>query len=164
DITYWPVASIVRQAADVADEDPPGVVRSKLAGILQDLPDGVLIGERLGALLGFPGATTTPEETAWAVRKLLEGLAANRPLVLILDDLHWADRTLLGLIRQVAGSRRNAPVLFLCLARSEFADDHADWGGGRLNSTTALLARLTDQESEDLIDAVLGRGLSDRRI
>ena len=164
DITYWPIAEIVRGAADVADGDPPGVVRDKLAALLEGEPEGSRVAEHLGAVLGFPGAATTPEETAWAVRKLFEALAGARPLVAIFDDIHWADRTLLELVRRVAGAVRGAPILLVCLARSQFADEHPNWGGGRLNSTITLLDRLSDKECEDLIDGILGRGLIDERI
>jgi len=93
----------------------------------------------------------TREETAWAVRVLLERWARERPLVLVLDDLHWAEPTFLDLVEHVADLSRDAPILLLCLARPELLDTRPTWVGGKLNAPAVLLAALTASESERLI-------------
>jgi class 3 adenylate cyclase len=104
------------------------------------------------------GGTATPEELFWEVRRLLESLAAERPVVLHLDDLHWGETMLLDLLDHVADLSRGAPILLLCAARPELLDDRPAWGGGKLTATTVLLEPLVGEESEALLDA-LGDGL-----
>src|SRR4029077_542551 len=89
-------------------------------------------------------------------RRLLESLAQKRPLVVVLDDVHWADPELLDLVQDVAGNARNAAVLIVCLARPELHDLRPSWGGGMPNASSVLLEPLTAAESERLIDNLLG--------
>ena len=84
----------------------------------------------------------TAEEIAWAVRKLLEAAAAERPLVVVFDDIHWGEPTFLDLVEHVADWSRDAPILLLCLARPELLERRPGWGGGKLNATTVLLEPL----------------------
>ena len=100
-------------------------------------------------------ATRGADEIAFAVRKLLRGGARERPLVVVFDDLHWAEPTFLDLIEHVADWSRDAPILLLCLARPELLDLRPSWGGGKLNATTVLLEPLTADETDELIDALL---------
>ena len=88
----------------------------------------------IAALLG-DGQATRADEIAFAVRKLFEAGRAERPLVVVFDDLHWAEPTFLDLIEHVADWSRGAPILLLCLARPELLDRAAGWGGGKLNAT-----------------------------
>ena len=99
---------------------------------------------------------STPEETSWAVRMFIERRARERPLVLVLDDLHWGEPTFLDLVEHVADLSRDAPILLLCLARSELLDARPGWGGGKLNATTVLLEALTVAESKQLIVDLTG--------
>ena len=96
------------------------------------------------------------------MRKLLEAQARERPLVVVFDDLHWAEPTLLDLVEHIADWCRDAPILLICLARPELLDDRPGWGGGKLNATSVLLEPLSDDESAELIENLLGRaGLAD---
>jgi class 3 adenylate cyclase/tetratricopeptide (TPR) repeat protein len=95
------------------------------------------------------------EETFRGVRLLFEAFAHSRPLIVVLDDLHWAEPTLLDLIDYVADWSREAPILLLCMARPEFLDTRQGWGGGKLNATTTLLEPLSENEAESLIDNLL---------
>jgi class 3 adenylate cyclase len=98
------------------------------------------------------GGMATPEELFWEVRKLLESLAAERPVVLYMDDMHWAEPMLLDLLDHVADLSRGAPVLLLCTARPELLDDRPTWGGGKLTATAILLEPLAATECEVLLD------------
>ena len=93
----------------------------------------------------------TSEETFWAVRRLFEQLAAERPLLVCLEDVHWAEPTFLDLIEYLAGWTRDVPVLLLCLARPELLDARPRWGGASLT-----LEPLTEQESATLLDELVG--------
>src|SRR6185503_12732008 len=86
----------------------------------------------------------------------LEALAAARPVVVVLDDLHWAEPTFLELVDHLADGIHDTPVVLLCLARPELLDLRPAWGGGKLNATTSLLAPLAEEESAELIEALVG--------
>jgi tetratricopeptide (TPR) repeat protein len=123
----------------------------RLARLLAHERDGRMIAERIVAAAGLD-ASTTPAETFWVARKLFESLARTRPLVLVVDDLHWAEPTLLDLIENVVDRSGGAPILVVCLARPELLEARATWGGGKLNATSILLGPLSDHESHVLMD------------
>jgi len=136
-ISYWPVTEVVKQLA----------------------PEGVGAGP-LAALLGDDAAASSPDDIAWAFRKLLESRAAERPLVVVFDDLHWGEPTFLDLVEHIADLSRDAPILLLCMARPELLDARAAWGGGKLNATNVLLEPLAPEETAELL-AALGDGVSE---
>jgi predicted ATPase/class 3 adenylate cyclase len=90
---------------------------------------------------------------AWRV--LLEALAQQQPLILVIDDLQWADEALLDLLEYLTDRMTNVPVLFLCPARPDFFERRRDWGGGRRNFTTIALESLSREESSELISELL---------
>jgi class 3 adenylate cyclase/tetratricopeptide (TPR) repeat protein len=156
-ITYWPATELLRAAAGLTDADGPDAARAKLHVVLAGEERGALVAERLAGLLGLAEPTDSPEELPWAVRRLLEALARERPLVVLLDDLHWAEPTLLDLIEHIADWSRDAPILLCCLARPELLEARPGWGGGKLNATTLLLQPLGAADSERLVEHLLGR-------
>ena len=83
----------------------------------------------------------------WAVRSLVEALARETPLVVVFEDVHWGEPTLLDLIEHLADWVRDAAVLLVCLARPELLDSRQGWGGGKVNATSILLERLSRDES-----------------
>jgi class 3 adenylate cyclase/tetratricopeptide (TPR) repeat protein len=97
-----------------------------------------------------------PEEIFWFVRKAFERRARERPLVLVVEDIHWAAQTLLDLIEHLAAWTRDAPILLLCLARSELLDEHPAWGGGESGAEILTLQPFSNDESEELIEELLG--------
>ncbi len=99
------------------------------------------------------GAT---EEVFWEVRKFVEGRARQRPLALVIEDIHWADATLLDLLEYLTDWARDAPILLLCLARSDLLDERPTWAGGRPNAQAFTLDPLGENESEELIEGLLG--------
>jgi class 3 adenylate cyclase/tetratricopeptide (TPR) repeat protein len=133
-ITYWPVVEILKQ--------------------LSSLPEGEA-ARPLRSLLGETDAPGSAEEIAWAFRKLLEQEAQKQPLACVMDDLHWAEETLLDLVEHVADLSRDAPILLLCMARPELLERRPSWGGGNWNATAVLLEPLDAAETEQLL-ATLG--------
>jgi class 3 adenylate cyclase/tetratricopeptide (TPR) repeat protein len=155
-ITYWPVVEMLTAVADISDADGPAEIRSKIGALLRGTDDDAIATERLAEFLGLAGATASPEETHWAIRKLFEALAAERPLVAVFEDIHWAEPGLLDLIEHVAEWTRDAPILLVGSARPELQDARPGWGG-QSGATTLLLEPLSDQESDRLIAGLLGR-------
>jgi predicted ATPase/class 3 adenylate cyclase len=157
-ITYWPIAEVVREAAgtssQLSGEESIASIAQQLAGEAR----AEVIAERVGAALGLGGAAGgASEETFWAFRKFFEALARRRTLVVVLDDLQWAEPTFLDLLEHVADCARDAPILFLCIARPELLDERPGWSGGKVNSTSILLEPLSDDDSRQLIANLLDR-------
>jgi class 3 adenylate cyclase/tetratricopeptide (TPR) repeat protein len=140
-ITFWPLVEIV--GALGSDE---GVLEA-----LGDTDDAELVATRV---LGAVGTNPTAPggETFWAVRRLFEELARERPLVVLVEDIHWAEPTLLDLLEYLAGWTHDAPVLLLCLTRPDLLDERPGWltqtGGG------VILEPLTDEQSRELLDEI----------
>jgi class 3 adenylate cyclase/tetratricopeptide (TPR) repeat protein len=104
---------------------------------------------------------STPEETRVAFRRLLETRAADRPQVVVVDDLQWAEPAFVDLIEHVADLSRGVSIFLLCIARNELLETRSDWGGGKLNATSLLLEPLPAIEREALIDVLLGQASLD---
>lgn len=98
---------------------------------------------------------SSPAETQLATRTLLEEHAGGRPLVLVIDDLHWAEEPMLDLVEHLVDWSRAAPILVLCVARPELLDVRPGWGGGKLNATSVLLEPLGDSDAHTLADGLL---------
>jgi DNA-binding SARP family transcriptional activator len=144
-ITFWPLKEVVRQAVG---EDAPRLIPVLLRGEA----DAELISERIAAALGLADFSGAPEELFWAFRKLLEALAEAQPLVVVFEDLHWAEPVFLDLVQYLADFTRDAPILVLCLARPELLEEHATWLVERPNSASILLEPLGEDESRELMD------------
>jgi class 3 adenylate cyclase/tetratricopeptide (TPR) repeat protein len=147
-ITYWPLREIVEEL----DRDQAG---KPISALLEDETDGGAIALRVAGAIGRSQVPGTTEETFWAVRRLFEAVAAERPLIVVFEDIHWAEPTLLDLIDHVAEWSRDAPILVLCLARPELLDSRPNWGGGKLNSAALMLDALTEEEADALIDQLV---------
>jgi class 3 adenylate cyclase/tetratricopeptide (TPR) repeat protein len=119
-VTYRPIADIVR---NLGDRDP----RSTLLGVLRGDERADLVATRVLGAIGQAEGAAPPEETAWAVRRLFEALARERPLIAMFEDLHWAEPTLLDLLESMAASSSNAPILLLCSARPELLERRPQW-------------------------------------
>ena len=132
-----------------------GPVASWAGGVLAAERDGELVAARIAAAAGEAPSTGPVEETAWAARRLLETLARKRPVVLVLEDLHWAAPAFLDLVEHVAELAR-APILLLCLARPELLDTRPEWGGGRLSASSILLDALLPDRARLLLDLLAG--------
>jgi class 3 adenylate cyclase/tetratricopeptide (TPR) repeat protein len=159
-ITYWPLAEMVKSAAGISDTDPVHEAMEKLRACCEDDAVADLLGLASGVLEAVE-AERSAQEIAWAAREWADMLADVQPLVLVFEDIHWAEEPLLELIEHLATWVREAPLLILGLARPELLDVRPGWGGGRMRSTAIELDPLQAGESEELLDALLpGDGLS----
>jgi class 3 adenylate cyclase len=108
--------------------------------------------------LGIPpdqGIRSSPADTQLATRALLERVAEERPLVLVLDDLQWAQPPMFDLVEHLVDWVRDTPMLLLCIARPELLDARPGWGGGKLNATSILLEPLPQADATALADSLL---------
>ena len=153
-VTYWPLAEMVKCAAGIADDDPLDDAIEKLVVCCEDEAVADLLGLASGVLKAVHGERSQ-QEIAWAAREWAERLALDQPLVLVFEDIHWAEEPLLELIEHLASWVREAPLLLLCLARPELLDIRPGWGGGRVRATAIELEPLGRGDSEELVDALL---------
>ncbi len=156
-ITFWPLSEILH--AQVGDDVQAGVAR-----ILAPDEDAELVAARIAGAVGFSADVGTSEETFWAIRKFFERLAREQPLVVVFEDIHWAEPTFLDLLDHVADWTHDAPVLLLCLARPELLEARPTWGGGKLNATSILLEPLSEGESQVLLANLLGEADVETRL
>src|SRR5947208_5901018 len=156
-VTYWPLAEMVKCAAGIADDDPLDVAIEKLRAFCEDEAVADLLGLASGVLEAVQ-AEASQQEIAWAAREWAERLGQEQPLVLLFEDIHWAEEPLLELIEHLSAWVREAPLLILCLARPELLDIRPGWGGGRVRATAIELEPLGRAESEELVEALLGGG------
>jgi predicted ATPase/class 3 adenylate cyclase len=155
-ITYWPLAEIVRQIAREDGLDAGEQFMTSIAARLAGVEKSELIIEHLGNALGLGGAGgSTSEETFWAVRRLFEALARTGPLMIVLDDIHWADPTFLDLIEHVAKFSRDFPILLVVVARPELLEKRPGWTSEKRDATLISLDPLSDADCRDLIANML---------
>ena len=157
-ITYWPLAEIVREITRVQGLDPGVPNVPTLAGLLAEDAKAQKIADTLAEVVGQGGAGgATTEETFWAVRRLFETVARSGPLVVVLDDLHWAEPTFLDLIDYVASFARQSALLLVCIARPELLEARPGWADDRANAASIRLEPLSEPECRELISNLLDR-------
>jgi len=167
-ITYWPFIEIVRDDAAISLEDDRETAIAKLHQRLASLPIPAeqvrAVERRLAVVLGVEAADAAiPEvpaarvnaELAWAIRRHVEALAAEKPVLVVVDDLQWADPAILELIQHVTQRSTSVPVLWVCVARPEFLEMHPQWGAGRSNTSLTTLNPLNPAETSTLISRLL---------
>ena len=155
-ITYWPLAEIVRDLIGAERGAPEEGSREAILARLSDEPKAELIASVVAGTVGLGGSSgATSEEIFWAVRRLFETLARSSPLVVVIDDLQWAEPTFLDLVEHVADLARDAPIVLLCMARPELLEARPGWGGGMLNAASILLEPLGADESRQLVENLL---------
>jgi class 3 adenylate cyclase/tetratricopeptide (TPR) repeat protein len=154
-ITFWPIAEVVRHAAGITGAAPPEQIRPRITELLGASDHQRLIDERLAALLGMPGATPGIQETFWAVRRFLETLAVDRPLVVVFDDIQWGEPTFLDLLEYLADWIQGVPVLLLCLARGDLLDIRGAWMAGKPNASLIMLRPLSTPQISGLVGNLL---------
>jgi class 3 adenylate cyclase/tetratricopeptide (TPR) repeat protein len=152
-VTYWPLGEMVKAAAGISDDDPLEEAFEKLRECCAEEAVADVLGLAAGLMEALEGERS-PQEIAWAAREVMQGIADVQPLILLFEDIHWAEPPLLDLIEHLADWVR-APVLVLCLARPELLDARPGWGGGRVRSTAIELEPLSEDESAELVEQLL---------
>ena len=159
-ITYWPLAEILRQLWD-------GDASRQMTRLLGGGEAAELAAARLAGAVGLDASAGAAEEIAASARKLFEALAAEEPLLVVFDDIHWAEPTFLDLVEHLRDWTRNSRVTFVCLARPELAEARPSLAAARPNASSLFLTRLSDDDAAALIDTLaagreLGRAERER--
>jgi len=141
-ITFWPLTELIKRLGG----------EQAVAEAVGDDPDSTLVVERLRVLGGR--GTAPPEELFWAVRRFFELLARERPLLVVLEDVHWAEPMLLDLVEHVSRWSRDAPILLLCVARPELLEERPQWEGVHVR-----LEPLSSGQATELLDALDAGGI-----
>jgi len=153
-VTYWPLASMIKASAGIKDDDPANEAFEKLRVSCESEAVADLLGLALG-VLGAVEGEHTGDELAWAAVQWAEQLGDAQPLVLVFEDVHWADERLLDLIEHLARSLREVPVLIVAVARPDLLELRPTWGGGNPRASSIELGALDERESEELAAALL---------
>jgi class 3 adenylate cyclase len=167
-ITFWALGEIVKAHAGILESDDADVATEKLSVAVDEVVDehaerdwfvrqlAPLVGGRTADDVGADERAETAF-TAW--RRFLECLAVVQPLVLVFEDLHWADARLLAFLEDVVDRASGVPLLVLCTARPDLYERRPGWGGGQRNSTTIALSPLTSEETAPLLHALLANAV-----
>ena len=140
-ITYWPLAEVFRQAAGIVPEDGEEDARAKLASCLGErLADAT---SRIESIMGLSEQQYGKDELFWAVRAVLQELARRRPLVVVFDDIHWAEPTFLDFIEQLLDASLGVPLLLVCASRHELLEDRPSFASGRRAASQIELGELS---------------------
>ena len=162
-VTFWALSEMVKSHAGILENDSADAAEEKLriavAEAIVDPVDVEWVHGHLRPLVGLGDVELTPDSRAEvfaAWRKFFEAIAEKRTLVLVFEDLQWADDGLLDFVDHLVEWASGVPVLCVCTARPELLERRPDWGGGKRNATTISLSPLSDEETARLVHALLG--------
>ncbi len=161
-VSFAALAEMARSEAGILTSDSNQEAAAKLRTAVEALPgqaDARWLEAHLRPLVGLegePGEQRDDSFTAW--RRFFEAVAERRPLVLVFEDLHWADPGVLDFIDYLVDWASSVPLLVLCTARPELLERRPGWGGGKRNAITISLSPLSDEDTGELVGALLGRG------
>jgi class 3 adenylate cyclase/tetratricopeptide (TPR) repeat protein len=166
-VTFAPVADTIRTLASIEPADDPQTARTKLASLVSSIEptpaERGWLTSGLAPLLGIDrnenGATIPVRETAVAWSRVVAARAADRTVILVLEDLHWAEPVLIELIEALADLLGGRRVLLVCTARPEFLERHDRWGAGRADSSAVVIPRLSEAETESLFTGLLAQAV-----
>jgi len=166
-VAFWALAEVVKAQAGISERDAETEAAEKLRAAVEDAladaSDARWVESHLRPLIGLETDTGLGGDrrgeafAAW--RRFLEALAEQRPLVLVLEDLHWADEGLLDFVDELVDWLSGVPLLVVCSARPELLERRPGWGGGKLNASTIGLSPLSSEQTALLISHVLERSL-----
>jgi class 3 adenylate cyclase/tetratricopeptide (TPR) repeat protein len=161
-VSYWALGEMAKAHAGILESDDAHVAEEKLrAAVAQALPDpgqARWVEEHLRPLIGLQtkGEPAERGEAFGAWRRFLEALAEQRPLVLVFEDLHWADDGLLDFVDELVDWATGVPLVVVGTTRPELLERRPGWGGGKRNAITLSLAPLTDEDTAALVTALVG--------
>jgi class 3 adenylate cyclase/tetratricopeptide (TPR) repeat protein len=148
-ITYWPLIEIVNDVAGVT-----GV--PEIEGLLAGDPQPEVVASRVAAVAGRGRASATEGDVQWAVRRLFEALARRQPLVVVLDDIHWAEPSMLDLVQHVAATAAGS-ILIVCLSRGDLFERRPEWTSAGGRGSIIRLEPLSDTDSARLLRRLAAR-------
>jgi class 3 adenylate cyclase/tetratricopeptide (TPR) repeat protein len=158
-ITFWALGEIVKAHAGILESDPPKEAERKLSitvdALVRQSSEREWLRSRVAPLIGLPAPHADREESFTAWRTLLEAAASVRPLILVIEDLHWADDAMLEFLEHLADWSTDVPALLLCTARPELYERREGWGGGKRNSASIALSPLSKDETARLVGGLL---------
>ena len=167
-IAYWPLMDILREDVGIKPSDDRAAALAKLGERLAQLVSSdrlQAIQARIALVLSLesPDAAlpTVPPariavELSWGIRQYLEAIAARGPLVVVIDDLQWADPAALDVLAQLADRSSAVPLLLVCVARPELLERHASWSAGRADASLLVLEPLDESDTRTLLARLLG--------
>jgi class 3 adenylate cyclase/tetratricopeptide (TPR) repeat protein len=158
-ITYWPLAEAVRQASGILERDTTDEARAKLASLAGDID----VEERVAAAIGLSPTSFPAAELTWGARKLLESLADPTPLLVLFEDIHWAESTFLELIEHLTAQAEDVPILVVCSTRHELVERLPEWSMAP-GSSRVELGRLTAEQTSAVAEHLLGDAGLDPRL
>jgi class 3 adenylate cyclase len=165
-VSFWALGEIVKAHAGILESDDTATAEEKLVAMVgalsEDKQEREWLARHTRPLVGLEGAERTEREEAFAAwRRLLEAAAEQRPLVLVFEDLHWADDGVLDFVDHLSDWATTVPLLILCTARPELLDRRPGWGGGKRNALTLSIGALSDDETAVLLQRLLDRAVLD---
>jgi class 3 adenylate cyclase/tetratricopeptide (TPR) repeat protein len=165
-VSFWALSEIVKAHAGILESDDAATAEAKLVAMVDALTEDEREREWLARharpLVGLEGAERAERDEAFAAwRRLLEAAAEQRPLVLVFEDLHWADDGLLDFVDDLAEWATTVPLLIVGTARPELLDRRPGWGGGKRNALTLSIGALSDDETAVLLQRLLDRAVLD---
>jgi class 3 adenylate cyclase len=159
-VSYSALAEAVKAQCEILEDDPPEVAGRKADDAVMELFGDLEVAQHVRLLVGAPTERTPAREELFdAWRRFLERLAARYPLVLVLEDIHWADEGLIDFVDHLTGWGQG-PIFVLTMARPELLEHHPQWGGGKRNYSAIFLDPLSSEECQTMIDDLLSEGLS----
>ena len=160
-IAYWALAEMLRMRAGIAEDEEPAAAQTKLRVTIEthvhDPEERAWIEPRLAHLLGLAERTAPDQQdlfSAW--RLFFERMAEQGPVVLLFEDLHWADAALLDFVEYLLDWSRNYPLFILTLARPELVEHRPTWGAGKRNFHSLVLEPLPEEARRVLLGLVPG--------
>ncbi|CAN5167214.1 hypothetical protein BH09ACT13_BH09ACT13_11350 [soil metagenome] len=163
-ITFWALGEVVKAEAGILESDDQVEAAVKLeqavAALVDDPSEREWFASRLAPLAGVDveGGAIGRDEAFTAWRRFLEAMADKRPLVFVVEDLHWADEALLDFLEHLVDWAAPVPLIVLSTARPELYDRRPGWSGGKRNATTIALSPLSE-ETARLLQGLLERAL-----
>jgi class 3 adenylate cyclase len=159
-VTYWALADMVRMRARIVEDEEPGPALVKLAEVVeQNVPDPDerrFVEPRLAHLLGLDeGGGYERDDLFAAWRLFFERLAAVYPVVMLFEDMQWADASLLDFIEYLLEWARNSPILVVTQARPELLERRPTWGAGHRNFSSIYLEPLSPEAMEELLGGLV---------
>ena len=162
-VSFWALGEMVKAQAGILESDSSDEAAAKLGTavttVVHDEVEAQWVDEHLGPLVGLEGPEAAGgdlrREAFAAWRRFFESLAETRPLVLVFEDIHWADEGLLDFVDHLVDWATDVPILVVCTARPELLERRPGWGGGKRSALTVSLSPLSDDDIERLLRALL---------